>query len=175
MDWAQGPETGGCVCPSPHLHVSHVHTHPCERHGWLEKILSMVMFMLFSFYPTSIFISQRGANEWKRRWEVTLGPGTGQQSWVVSVSVSWPELSFLGLSQWLGSAIFELASWGEGLCLTSSPLGLHVCKTLCVSGSRCTACTGLCGVEGLALLLMRRAEQSSPTARHRKSLAGILL
>lgn len=175
MDWAQGPETGGCVCPSPHLHVSHVHTHPCERHGWLEKILSMVMFMLFSFSPTFIFVSQRGANEWKRRREVTLGPGTGQQSWVVSVSVSWPELSFLGLSQWLGSAIFELASWGEGLCLTSSPLGLHVCKTLCVSGSRCTACTGLCGVEGLALLLMRRAEQSSPTARHRKSLAGILL
>lgn len=51
MDWAQGPETGGCVCPSPHLHVSHVHTHPCERREWLEKIPSMVMFMLFSFPP----------------------------------------------------------------------------------------------------------------------------
>lgn len=69
MDWAQGPETGGCVCPSPHLHVSHVHTHPCERHGRLEKILSMVMFLLFSFPPAPIFVSQRGANEWERRGE----------------------------------------------------------------------------------------------------------
>lgn len=64
MDWAQGPETGGCVCPSPHLHVSHVRTHPCERHGQLEKI-SMVMFLLFSFPPAPIFVSQRGANEWR--------------------------------------------------------------------------------------------------------------
>lgn len=122
----------------------------------------MVMFLLFSFPPASIFVSQRGANEWERRGEVTPSSGTGQQSWVVSLSVSWPELSFLGLSQWLGSAIFELASWGEGLCLPSSPLGLHVCKTLCVSGNRCAACAGLCGAEGLASLLMRRAEQSSP-------------
>lgn len=136
MDWAQGPETGGCVCPSPHLHVSHVHTHPCERHGWLEKI-SMVMFLLFSFPPAPIFVSQRGANEWERRGEVTPGPGTGQQFWVMSLSVSWPELSFLGLSQGLGSAVSELASWGEGLCLASGPQGLHVCKTLCVNGSRC--------------------------------------
>lgn len=65
MGWAQGPETGGYVCPSPHLHVSHVHTHPCERHGRLEKILSMVMFLLFSFPPAPIFVSQRGANEWE--------------------------------------------------------------------------------------------------------------
>lgn len=132
MDWAQGPETGGCVCPSPHLHVSHVHTHPCERHGRLEKILSMVMFLLFSFPPALIFVSQRGANEWERRGEVTPGPGTGQHSWVVSLSVSWPELCFLGLSQWLGRAIFELASWGEGLCLASGPLGLHSLQnTIC--------------------------------------------
>lgn len=133
MDWAQGPETGGCVCPSPHLHVSHVHTHPCERHGRLEKILSMVMFLLFSFPPAPIFVFQRGANEREKRGEVA--PGAGQQSWVVSLSVSWPELSFRGLSQWLGSAMFVFASW-RGLCLASGPLGLHVCETLCVSGSR---------------------------------------
>lgn len=89
MDWAQGPETGGYVCPSPHLHVSHVHTHPCERHGRLEKILSVVMFLLFSFPPAPIFVSQRGANEWERGGEVTPGPGAGRQSWVVSLSVSW--------------------------------------------------------------------------------------
>lgn len=121
MDWAQGPEIGGCVCPSPHLHVSHVHTHPCERHGRLEKILSMVMFLLFSSPPASIFVSQREANEWERRGEVTPRPGTGQQSWVMSVSVSWPELSFLGLSQWLGSTVFELASWGEGCASPAAP------------------------------------------------------
>lgn len=58
------------------------------------------------------------------------------------------KFSFRGLSRWLGSAIFELASWGEELCLTNDPLELHVCKTLCVSGSRCAACAGLCGAGG---------------------------
>lgn len=125
----------------------------------------MVMFLLFSFPPAPIFVSQRGANEWERRGEVT--PGTGQQLWVVSLSVSWPELSFLGLSQWLGSAVSELASWGEGLCLASGPQGLHVCKTLCVRGSRCA------GGAGLAAPQESRKEQ--PTTRHKKSLADLLL
>lgn len=55
MDWAQGPETGGCVCPSPHLHVSHMHTHPCERHGRLEKISAWLCFC-YSHFPTPPYL-----------------------------------------------------------------------------------------------------------------------
>lgn len=60
MGRAPGPGRQLFLCQSPHLHVSHVHTYPCERHGRLEKSLSVVVFLLFSFPLTPVFVSSMG-------------------------------------------------------------------------------------------------------------------